>query len=709
MKEPEEFGEDESIRKFSFLEIVHILREKAWLIIVCIIAGLFIGLGYSARQSKIYRSKAVIEVVAEESNFLKFEEGRSQDYSNQDALQTIVASFRSRTFLKNVVEKHGFRTDKAFTGGVGELPLDDAIDRVMHQTSVETRKGTRLIDITGEYNNPQTAQKLAHALTVEFLASLMEQKASTSRMAIKFLMDEGANLKAKLQHSEEALQAYKENRGSASLEEKQDTVISKLKDQNAQLTEAKAVRLRLEADYQKAMEHAGDVKGLLAITSVADHPSVAECKQQIAGLESRISVLSLRYTEKHPKMIQARAQLQDAKALLNETVLKMPNMIRSTYEAAVSTEKSFEATVKEQEKAALELNRQAIPYNVLYRDVETDRALYEAVLKRLKEADIAKGVELTNVRVFEPAPFPSGPVSPGRLKVSALGILGGLVFGITLSFALYLVDHSLKTVDQAERVTGMMVIGAIPRGAKSIKSKNDIVLINDPKSIIAEAFRSFRTSLQMAARRKDGGVFLFTSAMSAEGKTFTSIHMAVALAQQGLRTLLIDADLRAPKVGDIFASHRHCPGVSDFLLDGHFDHLEYHKTEIEHLSLMPAGIRIINPAELLSGPGFCKLIRKAAADFDAVVVDSAPIHAVSDTLLLVEHVDWVCLVAKASCTSAHAVVRARQQLEMAGAKVAGLVLNQLPKDGGVGYYYYYSPGHYGTEGYGQSEVESRRY
>lgn len=701
-------GESESQiseQTFSFQEITHILMERAWLIVVCVIVSMFLGLGYAAKQPKTYRSQAAIEVDSEEPSVLKFDEGHPVDYSNQDTLQTIVASFRSRSLLKKVVEKHGLQTDKLFVGAASEMSMDAAIDRLLAVTSVEIRKGTRLIDITAAFQNPQTAQKLANSLANEFIAQLIEQRALTSKLALNFLMDEAETLKAKLQASEEKLQEYKEKHNSVSLEEKQDTVVSKLKSQSAQVTEAKAVRLRLEADYREVQKHARQVDALLAIASVADHPAVAECKQVIGSLESKISALSLRYTEKHPKMIQARAQLADAKAALEATVLKIPELLRSAYETAATTEKNFEIALGEQEKVALDLNKQAIPYNVLYRDMETNRALYEAILRRLKEADIAKGVELTNVRIFEPATLPNGSDTPGRTKIAVLCMAGGLILGIALTFCVYTLDSSLKTVDQAERVTGLPVIGAVPRGSRRVLDKGNIFLINEPRSMIAEAFRSLRTSLQLAAKRRDSRVFLFTSAISAEGKTFTSIHYAVALAQQGLRTVIIDADLRAPKVGRILLRDEHVPGLTDFIESATHDKIEFRPTQIENLFVMPAGSRVVNPAELLSRHWFQLAATKAAAEFDAVVIDSAPIHAVSDTLLLLESADLVCLVAKAGSTPARAVMRAYSQLEQAGAHVAGLLLNQLPRRGGAGYYYYYSTGRYGSEGYGGKECK----
>ncbi|XHR26841.1 MAG: hypothetical protein ACFUZC_12895 [Chthoniobacteraceae bacterium] len=346
MKDTGEFENEDGIRKFSFLEIAHVLREKARLIALCASVGLFVGLGYSARQSEIFRSIAVIEKTADKTKPLKFDDSRSLETGNQE-------------------------------------------------------------------------------------------------VAVKYLMDEAANLKAKLQHSEEALQIYKEMHGSVLLDEKQETAVAKLKAQKAQLTEAKAVRLRLEADYRKVTEHAGDVQELLGIAAVSGHPSVLECQQQVASLEARISELSLHYTEKHPKILQVRAQLLDAREALRAAVLKMPELIRATYEEALLTEKNCESAVKEQENAALLLSRQALPYNVLFRDVETDRALYEAILKRLRKADLARGSELTNI----PAVLPSEPVSPSCVKVSILGLLGGLVVGVALSLGLCRGDQSLKRVE----------------------------------------------------------------------------------------------------------------------------------------------------------------------------------------------------------------------------------------------------------------------
>jgi capsular exopolysaccharide synthesis family protein len=686
---------------FSVLEISHLLMEKAWLIVVCMIMCLFIGLGYVSKQPKTYRSETAIEVDSEAPSVLKFDEDHPVDYTNQEALQTIVASFRSRSLLRRVVEKHGLQNDKLFVGTPGEISMDAAIDRLLAATSVETRKGTRLIDITAEYHDAQTAQKLANSLANEFIAQLIEQRALTSKIALNFLMGEAETLKAKLQASEEKLQEYKEQHNSVSLEEKQDTVVAKLKNQSGQVTEAKAARLRLEADYGEVQQHAKDVDALLAIASVADHPAVLECKQQITTLDAKISALTARYTEINPKLIQARAQMADAKASLAATVLKTPALLRLAYESAATTELNFETALGEQEKVALELNRQAIPYNVLYRDMETNRALYEAILRRLKEADIAKGIELTNVRIFEPATLPNEPQNPGKAKIAALCLACGSVLGVVLTFCFYALDSSLKTVDQAERVTGLPVIGAIPRGSRTILEKGNIFLISEPRSMIAEGFRSLRASLQLAAKRNDSRVFLFTSAISAEGKTFTSIHYAVALAQQGLRTLIIDADLRAPKVGRILLDDDHCPGLTDFIQSPAHETLAFSPTQIANLFALPAGSRVANPAELLSRPWFQAAVKKAAEQFDMVVIDSAPIHAVSDTLLLLDSADMVCLVAKAASTPARVVIRARNQLEQAGAAVAGLLLNQLPKRGGAGYYYYYSQGAYGSGSYGQ--------
>jgi capsular exopolysaccharide synthesis family protein len=291
--------------------------------------------------------------------------------------------------------------------------------------------------------------------------------------------------------------------------------------------------------------------------------------------------------------------------------------------------------------------------------------------------------------VVQSAYKPERPFSPQKAKIMALGILGGLFCGVLLALGLNALDHSFKTVDQVEEVLGMPVLGVVPVMREARKSKGPIIVSEDRESVGAEAFRTLRVSLSMLGKAEARKVFLFTSAVPAEGKTFSSLNFAAILAQQGLRTLLIDADLRKPSVEEYFGTNgAHGTGVTDYLTaQKKFDEI-IQTSKIEHLSYITAGTTAPNPAELLAQGGFPSLLDEAVKQFDRVVVDSAPIHAVSDTLLLVDHVQTVCIVARAAKTPRKSIQRAIHLLRKAGGPVAGIVLNRLPRRGGVGGYYY---------------------
>jgi capsular exopolysaccharide synthesis family protein len=421
-------------------------------------------------------------------------------------------------------------------------------------------------------------------------------------------------------------------------------------------------------------------------------PSIAELKKEIEAAEVNVATLGLRYRERHPKMIQAQSQLMESKAALVSNVLKVPPQIRATYETALANESRLEAALKEQEQLALELNQQAIPYNVLARDVETDRAVYESTLKRLKEVDIAKGIESGNYRIFEAARLPLSPVGAKKLRVIALSLLGGLLVGVALSIGLYMMDTSFRSVEQAEALTGLPVVGAIPYWSRSEQSKNALALVDEPDSNVAEAFRSLRTMLAVSENGQGDKALLFTSALKEEGKSFCAVNYAIGLAQQQLRTIIVDADLRRPKVAEMLCRKDPGVGLADHLAGKAKLEKVIYPTLVEGLSVLPAGSALPNPAELLSGGGFSRLLKELSKSFDRIIIDTAPLNLVGDALLVVQHCKSVCLVMRAGKTPRKSVRRACEMLSRAGLTNLSLVLNQLYASPGLAKYYRYDSG-----------------
>jgi succinoglycan biosynthesis transport protein ExoP len=699
---------DSDEEQMDFRGISHAILQKWWLILFCAAIGLGAGLAQISRTPKSYRAQAVLQVDPDGKKLLTFSEDESSDYNTGEALQTTIVSFRSRPFVRQVVENNHLDQDKEFLppaldGAVYDV--DAATNVLTNIISVGLRPGTHLIDVAVEHQNPKVAQRLANVVAEEFIRYTIQQRAANTHRALSFLMDEAAKLQKKVQQSEEARETYKQENNLLSLEASQDTVISKLKNDNAAYMNAKTARIQLEADYAEVKKYAGQPERLLTIPSVANQTSIVAAKQRIADIQSKILTLTLRYTEKHPKMIQARLELADAEQTLNQDLLNIPEIIHHQYDLAVDTEKNFEAALHEQEKAAQQLNQQAIPYKVLTRDAETDRAMYESILKRFKETDIAKGIEANNIQLFEQAQLPITPTKPNIQRMLMMAIAGGLFAGVGLALLMHFTDSSLRTVEEATKVTGLKVIGAIPHSPET-RQTSDSVLIPAPDSSVTEAFRSLRAALHLNSKRSGCRTFLFTSSVPAEGKTFCSINYAASLAQQGLRTLLIDADLRAPMVANLLLHKSGDAGVSDYIWGRADFPNAVQTTHLENLFVMPAGTRVTNPAELLASQAFVSMLHEASARFDRIVIDSAPIHAVSDTLLIVEHAPLVCLVALAGKTPGALVVRALEMLSDAGAGVVGLILNQLPDRPNKAYYYYSAERTYDGKGYEIAPVET---
>ncbi len=691
---------DAEARSLDWSDLIHRLREKSWLVLLCGLAGLCAVTFYVRDVPRVYRATAVLQIDPLAQGVLGFDAGTKDDFGTESAVATVLEGLHSRALLTRVAELNHLNEDRNFAPAApdgGALSIESAAQRLGGMIDVQVRKGTQLVDVAVSHGNAQIAQTLANSLVNEFIQSRIEQRAASSQAVMTFLLKEAERLKGKLQRSDEAMQAYKEQHDALSLEERQDTVVAKLRSQASELNDAKAARIRLEAATSEIQAAAGKPDILLANPVVNAYPTVSALRQRIQALQTQILTLGLRYTEKHPKMIQTRAQLGEAKAALQDAALQVPQAITSEYERALATERSFEKALQDQERLALGLDKQGINYKVLTREMETDRALYDALLRRLKETDVAKGVELQNVRLFEAALLPDAPLPQHRSRQILFGAIGGIGLGMAIVLACFFLDNSWKTVDQAETATSLPVLAAIPLCGRMRPEAVGRLLLDQPASAVAEAFRFLRTSLFLKARKPGRAVFLLTSATPGEGKTFCAVNVAVSFAQQGWNTLLIDADLRSPDAGSALLGDPSAPGIGEYLLDKVSFPEVVHPTQTPNLAVIPAGCNTPQPGEMLSSLHFTRLVGEARANFELIVIDSAPILAVSDTLLLLEHADTVCLVARLGSVSPKSVLRARQVLAQHDRYPIGLILNGVPRRAAP--QYYCAVDNYGERGY----------
>lgn len=687
----------------------HLLLEKAWVIAACVAVGAMAGFIYAVSLPKLYEVTTTVQVETEQQRLVKIDNRKSEEATDEEVLETIEQKLLSPGLALRLVRHPELVRDPAFLPRI-RRPASDARLRaaLSGEISASVRRGTRLIDVTIEDENPAMAQKLASLLVEEYLRGSAEDRIEVSQVAHRYLRDEAERLKARLSKSEHALQQYKVQHRAVSLEEKQNIVVERLKELSAKATAATAERLKLETDRAQIQTLAGQApEKLLALPSIAGAEEVGELRRKINDKETEIAALSRRYKAEHPKFIQAASEVAELKSTLAQAILKVAQTMSAALDAAQITESKLEQALRGQEELALELSKVAIPYESLEREVVSDRALYDSLLGRLKEAQIGQGISQHAVHVVAPGLVPDRPSKPNKRLILLLSICAGFAVGLTVALGSSLLDDSFKTVNQAEQALGLRSLGAIPARAKTDLEEAGRLLVEKPQSAIAECFRALRTALHFAAGENDYRVLLFTSAIPGEGKSFCAINYAVALAQQNYRTLLIDADLRLPSIGKVFLGAEQGPGLSELLLGRSELDRAVCLTSIENLSVLTAGAPVSNPAELVSNAPLDELLEVALERFDRVVIDTAPVHAVSETLVLASEAKAVCLVVRAGRTPALVAARALQRLRECGAHVPGFILNGLPTRNGGYYYHYHAPGYGRDEVYGGSAVIER--
>ena len=688
----------------------HVLIEKVWVVVgilaICTAAGFF----YAIRLPRIYEATATVQVEADGQTLMKVENRKSEEPANEIILKTIEQNLRSPALALRLIRHPEVKSDPAFLRGIARPASEEHLSAALSsEITARVRPGTRLVDITVEDESPAMAQKLAGLLVEEFLRASADGRVALAQGANTYLREEADRLKARLAKSEHAIQQYKEQHQAVSLEDKQNIVVERLKELNVKVTTAKSERLRLETDFAQIQTMAGKPPDrLLALSSIASSPAVSELRRKLGEKETEFAALTRRYKAEHPKYIQTSSELQELRTSLDEAIQNAGQTMSVSLDAAKLTEGKLEEALHAQENLALALSKMAIPYEALEREVVSDRALYDSLLGRLKESEIGQDVSQYSVRMVSPPMLPELPSKPKKSLILLMSVAAGL--GIALSFVLgsSLLDTSLKTVDQSEKFLGRPLLGAIPTAKNAKLEQTRWMLTETPDSAIAETFRALRTSVQLAAPDGAFRCVLFTSGIPGEGKSFCAINYAVALAQQGFRTLLIDADVRLPSIGRVFLGNDDAPGLTDLLLRRRELDEVVRLTDIENLSILAAGTRVPNPAELCGQTSFSEVLQAAKAIFDRIVIDTAPVHAVSETLILAPQADAVCLVVRAGKTPGPVVARALKKLIESGACVPGFVLNGVSTRNNGYYYHYHAPGYGKDEVYGASAAAVRR-
>ena len=595
---------------------------------------------------------------------------------------------------------------------LGEINrLAPFVENLQSKLSVKQINETRLIEIRFKHADPQVAANILNAIADAFVYSNLERKTETSDKAGDFLQKRILELQTEIRSSEERLLNYAKNHQIISLDANQNTVVDRLAGLNRQLLEAENERKLAEAAYR-----AGQAPGAAEALAEGSARQATEAETKLVELRQKRADLLVEYTEKVPEVKAIDEQIAAMESAAQESrrqavAVVMANLA-TRYRQALAREQSLRAAFNQQRGETLTQNEAAVNYRIIQQEIETNKSLLDGLLQRSKENDVLMAGTPNNIHVVDYATVPKSPVGPKRAQGLALAALVALVFGIALARYLdYLDDtiHSSEDVEKMLRLPALAVIPAIGSARRrllstvtSLQLKNgngfhpELLLDADGRSPLAEAYRHLRTSILLSSAGGAPQSLLITSSQPAEGKTTTAVNTALILEQTGATVLVLDADMRRPRIHSIFGLENR-RGLSTILTSQMsdaemLDVIEKHEASGVHV--LTAGAVPPNPAELLGSEMMQRLMTVLKSKFTHIIFDSPPIASFTDSVLISSLVDGVLLVVHGDHASRSIVRRSRQILQDVGAKIFGVVLNKVKLRRDDYYYYKYYRNHY---------------
>jgi len=591
--------------------------------------------------------------------------------------------------------------------------IEGCISMLNGGITVEPVKETRALRIAFMHTNPEIAATVANSLAETFLSRNFENKTQKFTDAAKWLNDSTNRLKAKVQEAEEKLAAYTREHGIFLTDKDGTLTTTKLSRLHDEALRAESERVLKESLYQEVKE--GRVQKnpeAYADLLFKSSPKMVELQKQIADLQSQEAELSVRYGPENPKVREVHEKITVVQTQIAESLHSLEEKLKTEYERALRDEQKFKSMLVGAKGEATVQTEAAIQFNLLKQEVETNKQLYQDFLNKTNQAEAQKVEQQNNLRIIEAAEVPGSPVSPRRGFTIFAALLLSTGIGIGLAFFLEYLDNTIKTVEDVSRFAQLPALSVIPavagsmprrlgtRGRKALAATaiateraHQLVTL-DPHSSAAEAYRVLRTSVLLSAAGQPPKTVLITSGQPGEGKTTTAINTAISLSQLGASVLIIDCDLRRPTTHKVLGVD-HLQGLSTYLSQSHVTLDEViQKLPIDNLSLLPCGPIPPNPAELIISDRMKEMLNELSARYDHIIIDSPPLINVTDPVILSTMVDGVILVVHGGKSTRDIVRRARQELATVGAKIFGVVLNNvdLRHEGYDNYYYnrYYS-------------------
>ena len=722
-------SEEEGAPVFDLAAYWRLAQKHRILLIGCFLAALAIGAALTLLMTPIYTAQATLQIDRESARVFNSEDVTPRETISQgeDFYQTQYGLLRSRSLTERVVDSLGLASsDQALANLEVKLPdtegtaaerararRDLAIRTIQTNLSVAPIRGSRLVAVGYDSANPEVAARVANGFAENFIQANLDRKYESSSYAREFLEERIAQTKERLEDAERQLVDYataeqiinvgENSDGPSGGGNTQSLASNDLVAINSALAQAKATRTAAEQRWRAA-----SAVSVLSLPEVLSNNSAQRLIEQRATLNAEYQQKLTQFQPDYPEMVRLRAQITEADGQLQALTSNIRSSIRNEYTVALNNERSLQAQVNGLKGDVLDLRDRSIQYNILQRELDTTRTLYEGLLQRYKEVGITGDITANNISIIDRAVPPTKPSKPNLPINLALAALLGLGLGVVVVLALEALDETVATPDDVERKLGVPVLGVVPLLAKGETTASAMA---DIRSGFSEAYYSLRTALQFSTPDGAPASILVSSARPAEGKSTTAYATALNLARVGKRVLLVDGDLRNPSMHRVVGVDNET-GMSN-LLSGSADLTAVvQRTRHDTLFFIPCGPLPPNPAELWGGDRVRQFLVECAKSFDHVVIDGPPVLGFADAPLLAANVGGTLFVLESRGTRRGQARGALKRLRVGRARLLGAVLTKFNTKatvyGGYDYAYDYNYGGDSPEGANPAPKGKRR-
>lgn len=685
------------MRGLEINDLARILMERRYIILGTALLGLLAGIALSLVLTPLYRSTALLELNPPSSQVIENASGQERQaaFNAQEAVATQLGLLRSESLARRVAQELNLVSNPAFTSteGTRQQKLDQAVATLQQNTLVEGVRDSTLMQVTYVSADPQLAARVANALAEGFIASALERRYDSSSYAREFLSNQLAATRKALEDSERSLNSYALSTGIVRTPERITNGVAtegaslaamNLEALNTALNEARVRRVNAEQAFRNNASSA---------SSASNSASMASLREQRALLQAQYAEKSRTFKDDYPELVELRARISGLDRAIasarGEGASGQRAELQAEFRAAQDAENQLSAQLAQLKSEVQNERGTSIQYNILKREVDQNRQIYDALLQRYKEIGVAGGIGQTNVSIVDRAEPPQRPFRPNVPLNATLGLLGGLALGIALGVIAHLMLDNIVTPADVRSKLGLPVLGVIPQ------VEDDMPLVDalaDRKSAVSEAYYALRSSLQFLDDSGMPRVLLLTSTSPGEGKSTSAFAIATNVARSGQNVLLIDADLRKPTFRSSQQSNR---GLATLLTSGDPVQSAIENTSVEGLQLLPVGRFTGSAAELLTSPRLAGIIQEVRGQYDAVVIDGPPVLGFADAPLVGALADKTILVVQARSARTANVNEMIRRLRASGSDVAGVVLTKVR--GGMGYGYNYYSYSYGED------------